>query len=48
MLLNDVTSCMHVFQMKRSVMLSSGLELAEGYCISLLAPLQSGVVLVFY
>lgn len=30
MLLNDVTLCMHVSQMQRSVLLSSGLELARG------------------
>lgn len=49
MLLNDVTLCMHVSKMQRSVLLSSGLELARGYSsISLLASLQSYVVLVFY
>lgn len=38
---------MHVLQTKRSVMLSSSLEFAWKYWISLLAPLHSYVLLVF-
>lgn len=48
MLLKDRTLCVHMFQMKRSVMLSSSLEFAWGYWISLLAPSHSYVLLVFY
>jgi len=46
MLLKDGTLCM--FQIKMSLMLSSSLEFARRYWISLLAPLHSYVLLVFY